>query len=108
MTSLDVPLIQCPHCRAPIHLEPVPPCHEQARCGNCGLKSPRFPRYTPTPNSYEVAPRKAVEWIRRSVTTPTDNALLAAARRMVVAWDKQDAEAAARALEALRGVLEDQ
>lgn len=103
----QVILPPCPNCGAPLALEPYPPAHEAIRCGACMLRSPRFPRFAKR-KQHDDSPRpkarEAVEWITRLEAMKGGGSdLVSTARRVIVAWDRQDANRLAVEVEAMRG-----
>lgn len=87
----------CPHCGAPILMDPVLAASERAYCGGCGLRTPAFPRYG-------SATRGALEFLK-TIGAPAGESLVTAARRAVNAYDRRDVDALERAVEELRSRL---
>lgn len=96
--------LRCPHCGSPLQLDPMPPMHECARCPNCWMRSPRFPRYRQglDADGEAVSVRGAVEWVRGLAPTTGGRDLGAVARALLVAYDRRDLEGVERAIDALR------
>lgn len=103
MTSYDrtEDLGKCPHCGGPIQMDPYPPM-EAACCVVCRMRSPLFHRYTPG----QQGVRGALEWMRLgNPAGANDVSLVSAARRVVNAYDREDYDAFARAVEEIRARL---
>lgn len=85
---------ECPHCGGFVQVDPVPPRFERAGCLACGLRSPLFERLGRNRGA-------ALAWIA-SRAGAAEEGLVAAARRLVNAWDRQDADQCATLIEDVR------
>lgn len=91
---------RCPNCSWFMHLSMDPPCHESLRCPGCGYATPRFPRFKAGQQNVRMAHR----WVERERHQEGED-VETYARRCVNAYDRQDADALADAIEGLRGQL---